>query len=334
MTKSNKMTKSVKNSKNSVVSAVSEWVLNTLSSSLSKEQIESVRETFESRKNDLHTILSLNIKDTSTSKKVKDPNAPKRSKTSYIFFCLEHRDHIKKNNPDISAKDIIKELGTMWRNTPDDKKQKYLKMAENDKERYSGELSDYVPTITETQAPKRSLTSYIFFCKEQRNLLKEQQPNLSTKDLTTELGKRWKSLSDDQKLPYVKLAENDKTRYNSQKNTQHETTKTPKETTKTPKETTKIPKETNKTPKETNKTPKETKKTPNESKKTPKETTKTSKESKKNTKSGFNLFCKEERDSVEEENPKWSTQQVSKELEKYWNDLSTDEQVEYNNRAS
>ena len=110
MTKSNKMTKSVKNSKNSVVSAVSEWVLNTLSSSLSKEQIQFVRETFESRKNDLHNILSLNIKDTSTSKKVKDPNAPKRSKTSYIFFCLEHRDHIKKNNPDISAKDIIKDM--------------------------------------------------------------------------------------------------------------------------------------------------------------------------------------------------------------------------------
>ena len=298
MTKSNKMTKSVKNSKNAVVSAVSDWVLNTLSSSLSKEQVESVRETIESKKNDLHSILYLNT----SSKKVKDPNAPKRGKTSYIFFCLEHRDHIKKKNPDMSAKDIIKELGTLWRNTPNDKKQKYVKMAESDKERYSGELTDYVPAHTdhsEQKLPKRSLTSYIFFCKEQRNLLKDQQTTLSTKDITTELGKKWKALSDEQKSPYVKLAEDDKNRYNSEKSPLPKPSKEVKPT-------------------------KEVK---------PSKDVKPSKQN-KNTKSGFDLFCKEEKESLAEEHPKWSSQQLNKELEKYWNDLSTDEQVEYNDRAS
>ena len=289
----NKMSKntSKKVLNKNVVEAVSEWVLDTLSSSLSKEQLENVRETFDSKKNDLNNIIS-NNKNTS-SKKVKDPNAPKRAKTSYILFCAEQRDNVKKSHPDMSAKDIIKELGRLWRDTPDEKKQKYIKMSENDKERYTGELVDYLPTNKEKPAgPKRSLTAYIYFCKEHRGLITNEDSSLSTKDITTELGKRWKSLTDKQKLPYVKLAEEDKSRYNNEKS-QTKSTKEEKPVTK-----------------------KSTSKKSTSKKSAPK-------------KSGYDIFCEESVESLKEEHPKWSNQQLTKELDKHWNNLSKEEQDEY-----
>jgi hypothetical protein len=50
----------------------------------------------------------------STEKKVKDPNKPKRGKSSYLFFCADNREKVKKdlekNGEDFKATDVTKEL--------------------------------------------------------------------------------------------------------------------------------------------------------------------------------------------------------------------------------
>ena len=356
----NKMsTKSVskisKKTKQSVVSAISDWALNTISSSLPKDQLENIREVFESKQGDLQKILSSSIKE-SFVKKLKDPDAPKRGKSSYIFFCLENREKIKKSNPDMSAKDIIKELGRLWRDLSVDKKEKYIKMSQNDKERYSGEINEYTPSEnyandkkrTKKDGPKRSLTSYIFFCKEYRTLLKEQQPNLSTKEITSELGKRWKTLTDDQKIPYNDLADEDKTRYDSEKTSwtvPKNSSDDDKFSTKTSEKNTDISvsklrkSKKSKSLKEKHSKEKHSKEK-EKSKKSGKSKSLKEKKSKKSSKNpvgnnsgGYILFCKEERDALKEENPDFSSQQLTKELGKAWNDLSQDEQEEYNERA-
>ena len=294
--KKNKMTTQdvPKKYKNSTVSVVSKWIVDTLSSSLEENQIKELRKTLESKQEDLHKILSSK----NSTKRVKDPDAPKRGKSSYIFFCVENREKVKNTNPDLSAKDIIKELGRIWRDTSDEKKEKYVKMSSNDKNRYTKEISTYVPSgdFKENNKTKKGHTSYMFFCKEQRLILKENKPFLTAKEITSELGNQWKNLSDDQKLPYMKLASHDKNKHNSEE--------TPKE------------KPTKETPKE-----KPTKEKPTKEKPT------------KNI-TGFSLFLEEERESVKEEHPKWSNQQITKELSKYWNDLSQDEQDDYNERAN
>ena len=130
--------------------------------------------------------------------------------------------HLEKSHPEMEAKDIIKELGNRWKDLSDEKKAKYVKMAEEDKERFSHEMSNYTPppesaTTKKSSGPKRGLTSYIFFCKDRRDAIKEENPEMSTKDITAELGRLWKSLSEEEKAPYVELANNDKNRYESEK---------------------------------------------------------------------------------------------------------------------
>lgn len=58
-----------------------------------------------------------------TKKKAKkDENAPKRNKNAYMFFCEAQRETVKKDKPDIGAKQILKELGERWKKLTDDQK--------------------------------------------------------------------------------------------------------------------------------------------------------------------------------------------------------------------
>ena len=40
-------------------------------------------------------------------KKLKDPNRPKRAKTSFIFYCNDHRDKIRKSNPKLKLSEKV-----------------------------------------------------------------------------------------------------------------------------------------------------------------------------------------------------------------------------------
>ena len=63
----------------------------------------------------------------------------KHTRSPYIFFCQEMREKLKKNKPDMSFGQLSKELGSMWKELPYSKKKKFIKMSEEDKERYSNE---------------------------------------------------------------------------------------------------------------------------------------------------------------------------------------------------
>lgn len=59
----------------------------------------------------------------SRPQKKKDPNAPKRGLSAYMFFCQDMRETIKTENPDMSFTDLTKELGRQWKElTESDKK--------------------------------------------------------------------------------------------------------------------------------------------------------------------------------------------------------------------
>ena len=157
-------------------------------------------------------------------KKLKrDPDAPKGAKNAFIFFCTDNRDEVKDENPSIKTKDITKKLGEMWREVDGDLKTEYQEKAKHDKERYERELEDYVPKDgyknpkdkkkkkSKSNSPKRARSSYIFFCKENR----EEVSGLGLKntEILTKLGEMWKGLSDKKKKKYIKMADDDKERY-------------------------------------------------------------------------------------------------------------------------
>ena len=79
-------------------------------------------------------------------KSPKDPNAPKRGKSSYLFFCAAERDQVKTDNPDMSAKEITSELGLRWNKLKEQGDQavsQYVLMAEEDKSRYVSQKASY-----------------------------------------------------------------------------------------------------------------------------------------------------------------------------------------------
>ena len=74
-------------------------------------------------------------------KKQKDPLMPKRSKSSFLFFCDEHRSKIRKENPELNMGNVMKKLGDMWGACKD--KDKYKTIANIAKQEYESAIEEY-----------------------------------------------------------------------------------------------------------------------------------------------------------------------------------------------
>ncbi|VVT57018.1 uncharacterized protein SAPINGB_P005493 [Magnusiomyces paraingens] len=75
--------------------------------------------------------------------KKKDPNAPKRSLSAYMFFANEKRDEVRNENPGISFGQIGKVLGEKWKALSEEEKIPFVEKAETDKKRYEAEMNLY-----------------------------------------------------------------------------------------------------------------------------------------------------------------------------------------------
>lgn len=166
-------------------------------------------------------------KSTKSEKKIND--GPKKNKSSYMFFCADERENIKKDNPDLSNKEIIVEMGVRWKllkETEPELLKKYEDLAAEDKERFLKEKRKSIDnsleeksepkskktkkvvikednsdedSVKEDKVKKTKVNGYINFCKATRETVKTQYPSLSPKEVTTELGRLWKELTNEEK---------------------------------------------------------------------------------------------------------------------------------------
>lgn len=234
--------------------------MNTLVSEIFGDHVENLSELWVK-----NTAVQKQLKNICGNKNIlvqKDPNAPKRGKSAYLFFCADHRDAVKKSLGDEARATLVtKELGIRWNalkasSKSTDKKALtgYLKAAETDKNRYEAEKVDYVPPsgleLTNRRrggkkvgGPKRATSAYLFFCTENREKLKKEQPGMKATEVTSELGKLWNELKDDPSRKeelqgFEKLAATDKVRYEKEKLGNNTPTPTPTDTpTHTPTDT-------------------------------------------------------------------------------------------------
>lgn len=177
----------------------------------------------------VNVVLNKNEK---TVGKTIDPNAPKRGKSAYLFFCNAMRDKVKKSlGVDSKATDVTRELGVQWNTLKDDSSRrkeltKYETLATEDKARYENERDSYVPDESaliikkqrrvkqSSTGPKRAKSGYLFFCTEMRDKVRGELTDNSATNVTRELGGRWNTLKEQGKVQkYQKLAEEDKARY-------------------------------------------------------------------------------------------------------------------------
>lgn len=74
----------------------------------------------------------------SRTRKKKDPNAPKRGKTSFMYWCADYREKHQDE-----GKFSAKVLGPIWKEMDDEDKEPFVKLAEADNERYKSEMEAY-----------------------------------------------------------------------------------------------------------------------------------------------------------------------------------------------
>ena len=140
------------------------------------------------------------------------------------------------------------ELGRRWKQlkestNPADKKRykKYEDASTADKKRYDDEMADYEPPsdeelellaankpkrgrkstkkTTEEGKPKRGRSAYIFYCQDNRPVVKQEMGDAKATEVTTELGRRWTAVRDtggDEYEKYQQLAAADKKRYEAE----------------------------------------------------------------------------------------------------------------------
>lgn len=78
-----------------------------------------------------------------SGKKKKDPNAPKRGLSAYMFFANDNRDKVREENPGIKFGEVGKLLGERWKELTEKEKAPYEAKAATDKKRYEKEKAEY-----------------------------------------------------------------------------------------------------------------------------------------------------------------------------------------------
>ena len=186
---------------------------------------------------------------TKTNRKatLKDPNRPKRSWSAYLYFCDDERPKVKTT---CESGKVMTELGRRWNllkvspKTGDKKRVlKYEQQATEAKQLYSAAIAEYQPPSptelqllpvnlpkkrgrkskpsTDASKPKRGKSGYLYFCADKRATVKADNPELSAKEVTTELARLWKELKADKDRTeelavYEQLAVVDKKRYQTE----------------------------------------------------------------------------------------------------------------------
>ena len=62
---------------------------------------------------------------------------PKRPRTAYAFFMKLNRETIAKKYPEKNPRDLMTYVAAAWKSLKEAEKQKYVKMAEEDRQRWS-----------------------------------------------------------------------------------------------------------------------------------------------------------------------------------------------------
>eukprot|EP00028_Trichosphaerium_sp_Am-I-7-wt_P002097 CAMPEP_0168535010 /NCGR_PEP_ID=MMETSP0405-20121227/18367_1 /TAXON_ID=498012 /ORGANISM="Trichosphaerium sp, Strain Am-I-7 wt" /LENGTH=208 /DNA_ID=CAMNT_0008562079 /DNA_START=377 /DNA_END=1003 /DNA_ORIENTATION=+ len=73
----------------------------------------------------------------------KDPNAPKRNMSAYLFFSNIRRRDVQDKHPELNFTEIAKVLSKMWAEASPEDKAEFEEMAEADKKRYFNQKKAY-----------------------------------------------------------------------------------------------------------------------------------------------------------------------------------------------
>lgn len=185
------------------------FVVGTLTDdSMDVKKIKSLYHSFQKKQNSFH------------------PKDLKRARPAYQFFCNEKRKELQEENDDVGFGEINKMLGQMWGDLSDKERKPYEKQAEKDKQRYTKEYDSAKQKAiargefkeNPLKALKKPRTSYLCFSTDpsiRKKYSKKAAGDI--KELMRILGHQWKKMNEEEKQPYVDMADEDKARYEKEK---------------------------------------------------------------------------------------------------------------------
>lgn len=143
----------------------------------------------------------------------------KKGRSSYNFYFQAMHDKMKADNPNISFAELSRKIGQNYKNLPNEDKTQWEDMAKEDRKRLDG---GHVPegkkkvkkSKRNSDAPKKNLTSYIYFSNAIREEMKQRFPQATFCELGKLMGAEFKKLTPEQRKVYDDLAAKDKIRYN------------------------------------------------------------------------------------------------------------------------
>jgi len=165
-------------------------------------------------------------------RKKKDKNAPKKPMTAYMFWMQSERTKLVAERPELKGKvtEITKILGGKWKDVDQDAKDIFERKHQEDKQRYDKEMESYEPPEDagsdapspkkkkgkKREGPKRPLSAYMFFSKENRSKIEKENPTADFGEKGRLVGAKWKSMTPEEREPYVQKNLADKLRYDDE----------------------------------------------------------------------------------------------------------------------
>ncbi|CAL4065562.1 unnamed protein product [Meganyctiphanes norvegica] len=155
---------------------------------------------------------------------------PKGRMTAYSFYVQLER---KKLPPDLNVNwvEFSRQCSDRWKSMSEEDKKNFHEKAEADKERYQNEMANWNPGpgVLHTQGkgkhgyffkkpkdpnrPKRAQSAFFYFANDERQKVRDLNPDLSVGDVAKELGRKWKEMTSEEKTSFEKMAEEDRLRY-------------------------------------------------------------------------------------------------------------------------
>jgi len=111
-----------------------------------------LRTVFEAVRPTVKNIVAINkskqnSKGGRSGKAKRDPNMPKKPPSPYFLFCGKMRPIVSKKDSTLHPQQVVTELGKLWKELPEDQKEKYKIEAEKQKAIYDEKMKEYLASI-------------------------------------------------------------------------------------------------------------------------------------------------------------------------------------------
>ena len=80
---------------------------------------------------------------------------PKKALSAYFFYILDRRESLKRQQPNLTNKEMIRTMGLEWNEMSDDKKKPYQEKSDEDHIRFNREKAEYEKVKRERQDRRR-----------------------------------------------------------------------------------------------------------------------------------------------------------------------------------